>query len=266
MKPGITQLCLPRKNFQEDLQQAKSCGYEAIELVFSDDKNHAGPSIDASPQELKDVKKACDAAELEICSLIATRTDSGSLLSPKESEREKRSAVLRRGLEIAQALKIDGMLLHPGMLEAADTYERAWNDCRDALKKLAPVAEKSGCAIAIENVWNKFLLSPREARQFIDDVGSPWIGFYLDTANLLHYGFTEMWIKELQHRIKKVHVKEYKRQGAQWLQLMDGDCNWKATMTELRAIGFDGALVSEVGGDAEKQTETVNRIRKIMAL
>ena len=263
MKPGITQLCLPRKNFQEDLNQARSCGYEAIELVFSD---QGGPSLESTAQELKDVKKACDAAGLEICSLIATSEDSGSLLSSKPAERAKRAAILRRGLEVAEALGVDGMLLHPGHLEASDTYERAWNDCRDELKKLAPDAEKRGCAIAIENVWNKFILSPREARQFLDDVGSPWIGFYLDTANLLHYGFTEMWIKELQHRIKKVHVKEYKRQGAQWLQLMDGDCNWVATMAELRKIGFDGALVSEVGGDVARQTETAVRIRKIMAL
>ena len=263
MKPGITQLCLPRKNFSADLKQARDCGYEAIELVFSDS---AEPSIDATPAELRDVKAACDAAKLEICSLIATREDSGSLLSPKESEREKRAVILKRGLEIAEALGVDGMLLHPGHLEAADTYERAWNGCRDALKALAPEAAKRRCAIAIENVWNKFLLSPREARQFLDEVGSPFVGFYLDTANLLHYGFTEMWVRELKQRIKKVHVKEYKRQGAQWLQLLDGDCNWKAAMTELRAIGFDGALVSEVGGDAAQQTETVARIRKIIAL
>jgi L-ribulose-5-phosphate 3-epimerase len=263
MKPGITQLCLPRKTFQEDLQQTRECGYEAIELVFSD---AGAPSIDASAAELREVRKACDAAELEICSLIATRNDSGSLLSPKESERDKRVAVLSRGLEIAEALGVDGMLLHPGHLESSDTYERAWNGCRDALKSLAPEAEKRRCAIAIENVWNKFILSPREARQFIDDVGSPWVGFYLDTANLLHYGFTEMWIRELKHRIKKVHVKDYKRQGAQWPQLLDGDCNWPLTMAELRAIGFDGALVSEVGGDVARQKETAERIRKIIAL
>jgi L-ribulose-5-phosphate 3-epimerase len=263
MKPGITQLCLPRKSLREDLQQARDCGYEAIELVFSDE---AAPSIDGSAQDLRDVKKACEAAELEICSIIATRKDSGSLLSAKDDERAKRIAVLRRGLEIAETLGVDGMLLHPGHLESTDTYERAWNGCRDALKTLAPEAAKRRCAIAIENVWNKFLLSPREARQFIDEVGSPWIGFYLDTANLLHYGFTEMWIRELKTRIKKVHVKEYKRQGAQWLQLMDGDCNWKATMAELRAIGFDGALVSEVGGDAARQKETTDRIRQIIKL
>ncbi|MCW8133177.1 MAG: sugar phosphate isomerase/epimerase [Planctomycetota bacterium] len=263
MKPGITQLCLKRQNLDEDLRRTKELGYEAIELVFGEDGQ---PGIDATAQDLQQVKKACGALGLEICSLIATRKDAGSLLSPKKEEREKRVAILRRGLEIASALGVNGMLLHPGQLEATDTYERAWNDCVAALKGLAPAAEKHGCAIAIENVWNKFILSPREGRQFADEVGSPWVGIYLDTANLIHYGFTEVWIRDLKHRIKKVHVKDYKRRPPEWTQLMDGDCNWPEIMKELRAIGFDGALVSEVGGDDDRMRETALRIRKIMAL
>jgi hexulose-6-phosphate isomerase len=261
MKVGITQLCLGRKNLEADLKQAKDCGYEAIELVFSDD---SVPSIDASAQELKEIRKACDAAGLAICSILPTRKDSGSMLSSKPAEREKRMAVVRRGLEVAESIGADGLLLHPGQLEAGDTYERAWNDCRDALKKLAPEAAKRKCAIGVENVWNKFILSPREARQFVDEVGSEWVGIYLDTGNLLHFGFTEMWVRELKGRIKKVHVKDYKR--PEFKQLLDGDCHWAEVMKELRAMGFDGTLCSEVGGDAAALTETARRIRKIIAL
>ncbi len=263
MKVGITQLCLSRKNLADDLRQAKECGYEAIELAFSDD---GAPNIDASESELRDVARACQAQGLSICSLLAVRKDNGSLLSPNPAEREKRIAIVRRSLEIASILGVDGLLLHPGAMESADTYERAWNDCRAILKALAPEAEKRKCAIGIENVWNKFILSPREARQFVDEVGSNWVGIYLDTGNLLHYGFTEMWVRELKQRIKKVHVKDYLRKDKKFLQLMDGDCNWAATMKELHAIGFDGALVSEVGGDMQNQKETAERIRKIIAL
>ncbi|MBI3830751.1 MAG: sugar phosphate isomerase/epimerase [Planctomycetes bacterium] len=263
MKPGITQLCLKRQNLDEDLRRTKELGYEAIELVFSDEGQ---PGIDAPNDQIAGVRKACDKLGLEICSIIATRKDAGSLLSPKKDERAKRVAILKRGLEIAEILGVNGMLLHPGQLEATDTYERAWNDCRDALKALAPEAAKRKCAIAIENVWNKFILSPREAKQFADEVGSPWVGIYLDTANLIHYGFTEVWIRELKDRIKKVHVKDYKRRPPEWTQLMDGDCNWPEIMKELRAMKFDGALVSEVGGDDERMRETAQRIRKIMAL
>ncbi len=263
MKPGITQLCLGKENLAVDLEHTRNCGYEAIELVFSDT---GAPSIDSSNKELENVKQACAQHGLEICSILATRKDGGSMLSPDPAERKKRQAILRRGLEIAEVLGVDGMLLHPGHLSPDDSYERAWNDCRDALKELAPDAEKHKCAIGIENVWNKFILSPREARQFIDEIGSDYIGIYLDTANLLHYGFTEMWIRELGKRIKKVHVKDYIRKGAQWVQLTDGDCNWPGVMKELRAIGFDGALVCEVGGDENKMKETADHIRRIIEM
>ena len=101
MKPGITQLCLSRIDLEADLQHAKATGYEAIELVFSD----AGqPSIDASAGELADVKAACERYDLELCSILPTRQDSGSLLSPVTAERDKRITIVQRGLEIAEAL------------------------------------------------------------------------------------------------------------------------------------------------------------------
>ncbi|MCZ7649173.1 MAG: sugar phosphate isomerase/epimerase [Planctomycetota bacterium] len=263
MKPGITQLCLKRESLEADLDRARTLGYEAIELVFSD----AGqPGIDGSNAQVDAVRKACDSRGLEICSIIAVRKDAGSLLSPDPAQRQKRVAILERGLELAERLGVDGMLLHPGQLEPQDSYFRAWNDCRDALKGLASLAEKRQCSLCIENVWNKFILTPGEAVQFLDEVGSPRIGLYLDTANLIHFGFTEMWIRDIGRRIQKVHVKDYLRKGAQWVQLMDGDCNWPEIVKELRRIGFDGALVSEVGGDDERMQETVARIRKIAAL
>jgi hexulose-6-phosphate isomerase len=263
MKPGITQLCLSRKDLEADLQYARDTGYEAIELVFSDSGE---PSIDASSRELADIKAACGRHGLELCSILPTRRDAGSLLSPDPSERRKRVRILERGLDIAAALGVDGLLLHPGQLEPVAVYEAVWNNLRDALRDLAPGAEQAGCAIGVENVWNKFLLSPREARQFVDEVGSPAVGIYLDTANMIFYGYPEMWIRELGRRVVKVHVKDFRRRDMAWVQLMDGDVDWPAVMRELRAIGFDGALVSEVGGDEATVRETARRIRKIVGM
>ena len=263
MKPGITQICLPRTNLETDLDYAHNTGYEAIELVFSD---VGEPSIDASDRELAEVKAACDQRGLEICAILPTRRDAGSMLSPDASERNKRLRILQRGLEVAHTLGVTGLLLHPGSLDASTTYEATWNNMRDALKALAPEAERLNCSIGVENVWNKFLLSPREARQFVDEVGSPAVGIYLDTANMIFYGFAEMWIRELGNRVTRVHVKDFRRRDMAWTQLMDGDVNWTVVMQELRAIGFDGALVSEVGGDEAMVRESLQRIRQIMAL
>ena len=75
-----------------------------------------------------------------------------------------------------------------------------------------------------------------------------------------------MWIRELGNRIVKVHVKDFQRGTGTWVQLLDGDTNWKAVMTELRSINFEGALVSEVGGDDTNMRETAQRIQQIIAL
>ena len=263
MKPGITQLCLSRRDLEEDLSKARNLGYEAIELVFSDE---GSPDIDASMSEIASVGDACRDHGLELCSMIAIRRDAGSLLSPSAEERAKREAILRRGFEIAEILGVDALLLHPGALDPVSSYGTTWDNFRDALCNLAPEAERRGTRIGIENVWNQFMLSPREARQLVDEVGSPAVGIYLDTANMILYGYPDMWIRELGSRIVKVHVKDFRRGEGTWVQLMDGDTEWPAVMAELRGIGFGGALVSEVGGDDDTMRETAERIRRIIAL
>ena len=263
MKPGITQLCLARQDLEADLSKARTLGYEAIELVFSD---QGSPNIDASTSEIAAVGEACRNHGLELCSMIAIRGDAGSLLSPSAEERAKRVAILKRGFEIAEILGVDALLLHPGALDPKSSYGTTWDNFRDALRDLAPEAERRGTRIGIENVWNQFMLSPREARQLVDEVGSPAVGIYLDTANMILYGYPDMWIKELGRRIFKVHVKDFRRGEGAWVQLIDGDTDWPAVMEELRGIGFDGALVSEVGGGDDEMRETAERIRRIVAM
>ena len=263
MIPGITQLCLNRQDLEQDLSKARELGYEAIELVFSDD---GSPNIDSSTTEIAAVGDACRDHGLELCSMIAIRRDAGSLLSPSADERAKRVAILRRGFEIAEILGVDALLLHPGALDPKSSYGTTWNNFRDDLRGLAPDAERHGTRIGIENVWNQFMLSPGEARQLVDEVGSPAVGIYLDTANMILYGYPDMWIRELGSRIFKVHVKDFRRGEGAWVQLMDGDTDWPAVMAELRGIGFDGALVSEVGGDDATMQETAERIRRIITL
>ena len=120
--------------------------------------------------------------------------------------------------------------------------------------------------MGVENVWNRFMLSPREAAQLVDEVGSDWVGIYLDTANMMAYGYPEQWIKALGARIKKVHFKDFARRDHKFTDLMDGDTDWPTVVAELRAIGYDDAVIHEVGGDFDAQCETANRMRQIVAM
>ena len=122
-------------------------------------------------------------------------------------------------------------------------------------------------------MWNKFLLSPTEMQQMLDEVGNPYVGAYFDVGNCILYGFPEQWVAVLGERIKKVHVKDFKRSvgtGKGFCQLLDGDADYPAVMRELRAAGYDDYLTSEVsvGNMPEGQgiADTAKRLDTILAM
>ena len=52
-------------------------------------------------------------------------------------------------------------------------YQQVWDNATKSLRKLLPLAEDHGVTLALENVWNKFLLGPVEFCTFIDQFSSP---------------------------------------------------------------------------------------------
>ena len=264
MKIGITQLCLGGLSLQQCLDFCKDAGYESIELKFGPGGD---PDMSGATEEIREVKRACEAAGIEISSIIAWGQDRGSILSPDETERQKMCDTIARGLEIAEILDVDAILLHPGQLTEAARYDHAYGWALESLKKVAPVAEKHKVAIAVENVWNKFLLSPMEMRDFVDAVGSKYVGTYLDVGNMILYGYAQHWIEVLEGRIKKVHFKDFSRsKGFKFVKLQDGDVNWPAVMEAFRNIDYDDCVISEVGGTLDDHRDTAKRMRSILAL
>ena len=263
MKIGITQIILGNASLDETLQLCEEAGYEAVELTFRDGKD-LHPNMSAS--ELDAARNACADANVEIASVIASVPGGGNLLSRDPEQRAAGIERVRKSCEIAHALGVSATLLHPGALPNEGTYDDAWNALQSSLRELAPAAEQTRCAVGIENVWNKFLLSPRETAQFIDEIDSPWIGAYLDTANMMAYGYTEHWIRALGKRIVRVHFKDFKRGPHAWTKLLDGDTDWKKVMAELRAVPYNQPVIHEVGGSREDHIDTAERMRRIVAL
>ena len=263
MKIGVTQIVLGDMSIDDTLGLCNDAGYECVELVFRPGKD-LDPGL--SESELAAVRGKCEAAGVVVGSVIATLPEGGNLLSMDAAERENRVKSLVRSLEIGGAVGANCTLLHPGQLSVEGTYEEAWDNLQAALKEVAPVAEQNGVAIGVENVWNKFLLSPKEMADFVDSVGCEWVGTYLDTANMMAYGYPEHWVRSLGSRLKKVHFKDFLRSEHRFVDLMDGDTDWAGLMKDLRAIGYDDCVIHEIGGDRETQIEMANRMKKIVAL
>jgi len=179
----------------------------------------------------------------------------------------KSIAAMEHALRCARAMQVDTVLLVPTRVTENFSYADAYKRSQEYIHKLIPTAEETGVIIAVENVWNKFLLSPLEFARYLDELNSKWVRAYFDIGNVIIYGFSQHWIRILGSRIVKLDVKDFKRQGYQWKNLLEGDVNFPEVMKALDEIGYRGWMTAEVrGGDEAYLTDLAGRMDKIIAL
>jgi hexulose-6-phosphate isomerase len=179
-------------------------------------------------------------------------------------------------LEDAAAYGTDAILLVPGTVSDAVGYDECWERSTACIKQLVPKAEKLKVTICIENVWNNFLLSPMEAARYVDQFKSDRVKFYFDCGNILAFGFPDQWIRILDRRVGRIHIKEYSRTKAdkegRWagfdVALTEGDVPWKQVMAQTRAHYRADWLTTEQGGGSTPQglKDLCSRLDKIIAM
>ena len=264
MKKGLTQICLGRKSLIRDgLQLCKEIGYHGLEILLTEGGEL---TMAAGSAEYAALRKMSDEAGVELTSICGA----GSLTDDDPAVVEQSKAEVRKMLEAAEALGIDTILVTGGRVNEKVHYDAAYDRQLRALQELAPDAERCRVNIGLENVWNKLLISPLEFRDFLDKIGSPYVGSYFDTGNVLLYGYPEQWIRILGQRIKKIHFKDFKidhrERRYEWTQLMQGAVDWPAVMREIRALGYDDYVITEVCGSRETYEETCRVMDTILAL
>lgn len=288
MKKGICWGCIPAGDgdtaggdqlavLETRLWAARDAGFEGVEPTVSEPG--AGPlTLESTEQEAEQIREVAARVGVELPSVMCGAAVSKTpVIHPDPAVRAQAVENLGSTLERAKWLGADTVLLHPGQLKPETRYDDVWTWVRDALTAVAPHADRHGVSLGIENVWNKFILSPTEMRQMVDEVGHPLIGTYFDIGNCVLYGFPEHWVTVLGSRIKKVHLKDYSRQKALkegtakgFCQVLDGDADYPAVMQALRATGYDGYLTSEisVGNMPEGQgiEETARRMDRVFAM
>ena len=254
MKKGISIWSFPNEmSIQECINLAAKEGFDGIELAL----NETGlMSLESTADEISVYKKAARAAGIEISSLATGLYWSYSLTSENELIRKKAADIVKKQLDMAQILEVDTILVVPGAVgvdfipncEIVD-YDVAYERALTSITELAGYAEAKGISIGIENVWNKFLLSPLEMKSFIDSIGSEYVGAYLDVGNVVYSGYPEHWVKILGKRIKKVHFKDYRREvgsAAGFVDLLSGDVNFPAVIKRLKDIGYESYITAEM--------------------
>ena len=258
MKKGISYWSFPggldgTKPTAEAFDEAKKAGFEAVEVCLGD----AGEvSLATTERSAKQVLRAAGNAGIEIPSVATGLFWGKSLTSSDPKVRAEALEIGKKLIDVAVWLETGAVLVVPGAVEVffdpsseVVEYETAYGRATEAVSELARYAEGSKVVIGIENVWNKFLLSPMEMKAFVDQFDSERVGAYLDVGNCLLYSFPEHWIRSLGKRITRVHLKDFRTNVGTvdgFVDLLSGDVNWPEVISALKEVGYDNCLTAEM--------------------
>jgi hexulose-6-phosphate isomerase len=239
----------------EKFALAKRCGFEGVE---------ARPIPDLAAA--KELGEQARQAGTPIHSV--TYGGWGAPLSdPRPDVVAKGTAGVETALRSAQAMGADVVLLVPAVVTETVGYRQAYENSQKNIRTLLPLAAELRVTTAVENVWNKFLLSPLEFARYVDEFDNRWLKAYFDIGNVILFGYSQDWIRTLGSRIVRIHLKDFKRQGYKWTNLLEGDVNWPQVRKALSEIGYQGYLTTELrAGDEPYLTDLAKRIDKIIAM
>ena len=238
-------------------QLARDAGFEAIECPTTPEGPVAQEMLQASRK-----------AGLPIHSVMNQEHWRSPLSSADPAVVEKSLEGMRTSLRNARLWGADTVLLVPAVVNPETTYGQAWERSQRQIRKLIPLAEELKIVIGIEEVWNKFLLSPLEFARYVDEFQSPWIRAYFDVGNVAISGYPQDWIRTLGKRIVKLHIKDFafRKRVAEFTPLLEGEIDWGAVHAALAEIGYGGTATVELpGGDGAYLNEVNRRFERILS-
>ena len=198
---------------------------------------------------------------LEVFSVMNSKHWACPLSDADADVRAESRAGMLDSIATATAVGADAVLLVPAVVNDNTPYEDAYQRSQAEIHKLIPEAKAQGITIALENVWNKFLLSPIEFCRYLDEFESETVTAYFDVGNIVLYGYPQHWIRSLGSRISKVHVKGFNAGESRFTYLIE-DCtiDWNAVMEAFEDIGYDDYMTAELPVDGDNPEGRVHSI------
>ncbi|MEZ4656037.1 MAG: sugar phosphate isomerase/epimerase family protein [Caldilineaceae bacterium] len=263
MQIGISQLITRELSLADFLAQSAAAGYAAVELCM---QQQGDLTPQSTPDQLARIVDAADAHGLALVSMTHSHCTGNLLDAGAAQQTSIRETEI--GLRAAAQMGI-GCTLHTlGRLRPDLYYDDAYRNGVRALQQIAETAEHLKVALAVEFVWNGFLFSPLEMKHFLDEVGSPYIGFYFDPGNMAVFQYPHHWVRIVGSHIKMVHLKDWQGRALNggWPALLAGEVDYAAMNRELRALSYDGPMISEVPPDVASFAETAAAIGRIIQM
>jgi len=260
-------MCQDGKTLSEKFKILRDAGFEGVEM------NSPDPSVTTDT-----VRKACEETGIIVHGVVDSTHWSIPLNAPDAEARKKALADLKTALRDARDWGAGSVLLVPCVVNKDLSYDKAWELSTAVIREALPTAEEMKVRIAIENVWNNFIMSPVEAGIYVDQFKSPWVKWHLDLGNLEPYGWGEQWVRILGDRVYKLHIKEYSRkkldEEGRWkgfVDLLEGTNNWAAVMKALDDTGYSTGesrwATAEIGGgDAARMKQISEKMDRIFSM
>ena len=257
LKKAVLITMLPKEmTFLDRFKLAVDVGFEGIECQTVTD-----------PKIADEIKEAADKAKLRIHSVMNMDHWRYPLSSGDPAVVAQSMKGMETSLRNAKLWGADAVLLVPAVVDPKTTYTQAWERSHKKIQELIPLAKELGIIIAVEEVWNKFLLSAPDMAKFVDEFRSPWVRAYFDVGNVVMYGFPQEWIRTLGSRIVKFHLKDFKYDTRQWAPLTEGSIDWPEVRRAIGEINYSGFLTVELpAGDEAYLREVSRRVDRILGL
>ena len=260
LKKAVYISMLPKElAYRERFQTALDVGFEGIEVGTITDAAVAAEIADASAK-----------TGLKIHAVMNADHWRFPLSSADPGVVTKSVAGVEASLRNAKLWGADVVLLVPAVVDAQTSYRDAWTRSQTVIReRILPLAQEMKVVVGIEEVWNKFLLSPIEMARYVDEFASPWVKAYLDVGNMLFYGFPQDWIRTLAARIVRVHVKDFQLQRGEgrfsWKNLGEGDVDWPEVRKAFAEIGYSGPVTCELDpGDEAYLRDVSHRVDRLV--
>ncbi len=244
LEKGINQWAFPRDlPTDKALKLAADHGFAAFEVC-------AGPGspipFDTEEADLQQIRRRADKLGVTLTSLATTALWDCPLSAQDKKTGAKARHIVRRMLAMAKSLGIDTVQIVPGLVTREAAYDAVLEASLNAIHRLVPEAAQMQVCLAIENAGNRFLLSPVEMRDFIDQFESGYVGACVDVGHVAASGYPAQWIRILGPRVRRIHMKDYRAAAgneAGFVMLLEGDIDWPGVMAALRAVDYQGPLI-----------------------
>ena len=261
VKRAVLVSMLPKElPWKDRFALARAVGFDGIEMQTVTDQTEA-----------EAIAKASESTGLVIHSVMNSDHWKYPLSSPDPEVVRKSVAGMKTSLMNAALWKAGIVLLVPAVVDPKTTYGEAWARSVPVIRdQLIPIASGFRVQIGIEEVWNKFLLSPLEFNRYIDEFQSPTVKAYFDVGNVVFYGYPQDWIRTLGRRIARLHLKDFKldrdKGTFEWKNLGEGDVDWVEVRKALADAPNAAWLTTEIdGGDRTYLTDVLRRVDRFLA-